>query len=236
MLRDFSRDYSALSVDIGQVLEGAGLDSLRAQIVFEVKSAPSNFQYVLIESAVISAKDSVENGEEIAEASITDATDFVNESDVNSLAYWSCTGRKGIHDSIVYYCDYVLDTYELVYGDADLMTYPASELNRWIDAGYCTYDYQVGPESFVKLSDECPIDVVESQTVMGITKKLSSITASGYGYRKLGYTKAPKFIFGTDSSGFDLFKRSFAGLRTSLILGICTAAFCFCFEIGRAHV
>ena len=231
MLRDFSRDYSALSVDIGQVLEGAGLDSLRAQIVFEVKSAASNFQYVLIESAVISAKESAENGEEIAGVSITDATDFVNESDVNSLAYWSCTGRKGIHDSFVYYCDYVLDTYKLVYGDADLMTYPASELNRWIDAGYCTYDYQVGPESFVKLSDECPIDVVESQTVMGITKKLSSITASGYGYRKLGYTKAPKFIFGTDSSGFDLFKRSFAGLRTSLILGICTAAFCFCFGL-----
>lgn len=231
MLRDFSRDYSALSVDIGQVLKDAGLDSLRAQIVFEVKSAASNFQYVLIESAVISAKDSVENGEEIAEVSITDATDFVNESDVNSLAYWSCTGRKGIHDSFVYYCDYVLDTYELVYGDADLVTYPASELNRWIDAGYCTYDYQVGPESFVKLSDECPIDVVESQTVMGITKKLSSITASGYGYRKLGYTKAPKFIFGTDSSGFDLFKRSFAGLRTSLVLGICTAAFCFCFGL-----
>ena len=229
MLRDFSRDYSALSVDIGQVLKEAGLDSLRGQIVFEVKSAVSNFQYVLIESAVLSAKDTVENAEELAEVSITDATDFVNESDVNSLAYWSCTGRKGIHDSMVYYCDYVLDTYELVYGDADLMTYPASELNRWIDAGYCTYDYKVGPESFVKLSDECPIDVVESQTVMGITKKLSSITASGYGYRKLGYTKAPKFIFGTDSSGFDLFKRSFAGLRTSLILGVCTAAFCFCF-------
>ena len=183
MLRDFSRDYSALSVDIGQVLKEAGLDSLRGQIVFEVKSAVSNFQYVLIESAVLSAKDTVENAEELAEVSITDATDFVNESDVNSLAYWSCTGRKGIHDSMVYYCDYVLDTYELVYGDADLMTYPASELNRWIDAGYCTYDYKVGPESFVKLSDECPIDVVESQTVMGITKKLSSITASGYGYR-----------------------------------------------------
>lgn len=231
MLRDFSRDYSALSVDIGQVLKEAGLDSLRGQIVFEVKSAVSNFQYVLIESAVLSAKDTVENAEELAEVSITDATDFVNESDVNSLAYWSCTGRKGIHDSMVYYCDYVLDTYELVYGDADLMTYPASELNRWIDAGYCTYDYKVGPESFVKLSDECPIDVVESQTVMGITKKLSSITASGYGYRKLGYDKAPKFIFGTDSSGFDLFKRSFAGLRTSLILGVCTAAFCFCFGL-----
>jgi oligopeptide transport system permease protein len=32
-------------------------------------------------------------------------------------------------------------------------------------------------------------------------------------------------------SGFDLFKRAFAGLRTSLILGVCTAAFCFCFGL-----
>ena len=41
----------------------------------------------------------------------------------------------------------------------------------------------------------------------------------------------PKFILGTDVSGFDLFKRAFAGLRTSLILGVCTAAFCFSFGL-----
>ena len=83
----------------------------------------------------------------------------------------------------------------------------------------------------MKLSDECPIDVVESQTVMGITKKLSSINARGWAYRKMGYDKMPKFLFGTDASGFDLFKRAFAGLRTSLILGVCTAAFCFTFGL-----
>ncbi len=231
MLRDFSRDYSPLSVDLSKALADAGLDSLRAQIVFEVKSSSDNLQYILIESAVVSAKDTVANAEDIAAISIADATDFINISDADSLSYWACTGRKGIHDSLIYYCDYTIDTYELVYGDADLMTYSASELNGWISAGYCTYDYQVGPESFVKLTDDCPIDVVESQTVMGITKKLSNITASGYGYRKLGYDKMPKFIFGTDSSGFDLLKRSFAGLRTSLIMGLCTAVFCFCFGL-----
>lgn len=231
MLRDFSRDYSPLSVNISEALEKAGLDSLRAQIVFEVKSAASNFQYILIESAALSAKDTVANAEELAEISISDATDFVNMSDTNSLSYWSCTGRKGIHDSLIYYCDYTLDTYALVYGDADLVTYSASELNSWIEAGYCTYDYKVGPESFVKLTDDCPIDVVEGQELMGITKKLSTISARGYGYRKLGYDKMPKFLFGTDSSGFDLFKRAFTGLRTSLILGLCTAAFCFCFGL-----
>lgn len=231
MLRDFSRDYSPLSVNIGEALNAAGYSSLRAQIVFEVKSAASNFRYVLVESVVISADETAANAEDLAEISFTDATAFVNITDRNSLSYWSCTGRKGIHDSLIYYCDYTIDTYALVYDDADLVTYSATELNNWIEAGYCTYDYKVGPESFVKLTDDCPIDIVESQTLMGITKKLSSITARGYGYKKLGYDKPPKFLFGTDASGFDTFKRAFAGLRTSLILGLCTAAFCFTFGL-----
>lgn len=231
VLRDFSRDYSPLSVNLSKALEDAGHSSLRGQIVFEVKSSASGLQYILIESAVISADETVKNAEDIAAVSFTDATAFVNVSDTDSMEYWSCTGRKGIHDSLIYYCDYIIDTYALIYDDADLVTYSATELNNWIEAGYCTYDYKVGPESFVKLTDDCPIDVVESQTVMGITKKLSSITARGFGYKKLGYDKMPKFLFGTDASGFDTFKRAFAGLRTSLILGLCTAAFCFSFGL-----
>ncbi len=231
LLRDFSRDYNPLSVDIGEVLKTAGHDSLRAQVVFEVKSSAAGFQYILIESAVISADGAVANAEELAEISIMDATEFINVSDTGSLSYWSCTGRKGIHDSLIYYCDYTLDTYALVYGDADVVVYPASELNSWIEAGYCSYDYKVGPESFVKLTDDCPVDTVVDQQVMGITKKLSNISGRGWGYRKLGYDKMPKFLFGTDTSGFDLFKRSFAGLRTSLILGLCTAIFCFSFGL-----
>ena len=231
MLRDFSRDYSPLSVSISDALKEAGMDSLRAQVVFEVKSSASGFQYILLESAVVSADESASNVEELAQISFTDATDFINVSDINDLAYWSCTGRKGIHDSLIYYCDYTLDTYALIYGDAELVTYPATEVNKWIEAGYCTYDYKVGPESFVKLTDDCPVDVVESQEVMGITKKLSTISARGWAYKKMGYDKMPKFLFGTDASGFDLFKRAFAGLRTSLILGLCTAVFCFCFGL-----
>lgn len=231
MLRDFSRDYSPLSVSLSDALKEAGLTSLRGQIVFEVQGASSNFQYILIESAVISAKDTAGNVNDLAEISFTDATAFVNEGNANELSYWSCTGRKGVHDSMIFYCDFTLDTYALVYGNADLVTYSATELNSWIEAGYCSYDYQVGPESFVKLTDDCPIDIVDNQAVMGITKKLSSITGSGYGYRKLGYDKAPKFLFGTDFSGYDMFKLAFTGLRTSLALGLCTAAFCFTFGL-----
>jgi len=231
MLRDFSRDYSPLSVDISAVLKEAGLNSFRGRLVFEVKSSVSNFQYVLIESAVISAGEFASNLEDIQQVSFTDATEFVLIKDTEDLGYWSCTGRKGIHNSEIYYCDYVFDTYALVYGDAEVVTYSATELQSWIDAGWCSYDYKVGPESFVRLTDDCPIDSVESQTLKTVTKKLSSIDGRGFGYRKLGYDEAPKFIFGTDASGFDIFKRAFAGLRTSLILGVCTFAFCFTFGL-----
>lgn len=231
MLRDFSKDYSPLSVNISDILAKEGISEFRGKICFEVKSSASNLCYVLIESAVISADETVSNAEEIQQISINDATEFVLIGDKEAIGYWSCTGRKGIHASEVYYCDYTYDTYSLVYGDADIVTYSATELQNWIDAGWCSYDYKVGPESFVRLTDDCPIDSVESQTVKTVTKKLSSIDARGFGYRKLGYDEAPKFLFGTDASGFDLFKRSFAGLRTSLVLGLCTFAFCFTFGL-----
>lgn len=231
ILRDFSKDYSPLSVDISALLKEAGLSNFRGSLVFEVKSATSNFQYILLESAVISAGEFASNLEDLQTISINDATKFVLVGEPSELGYWSCTGRKGIHNSEVYYCDYTYDTYFLVYGDADVVTYSATELQSWVDAGWCTYDYKVGPESFVRLTDDCPIDFVESQTLKTVTKKLSSIDGRGYGYRKLGYDEAPKFLFGTDASGFDLFKRAFAGLRTSLILGICTFIFCFSFGL-----
>lgn len=231
LLRDFSEDYSTLSVNLSNALKEAGLTEFQGKVCFEVKSDASDVRYILLESVVLSAKEGVSNAEELQEISFSDATAFINISDTKDLGYWACTGRKGIHDSEIYYCDYVIDTYALIYGDADLVTYSATELQSWIDAGWCSYDYTVGPESFVRLTDDCPIDKVESQSIKSVTKKLSSIEARGYGYRKYGYDKAPKFLFGTDVSGFDTFTRAFAGLRTSLILGLCSAAFCFTFGL-----
>ena len=231
MIRDFCRDYSPVSFDISAALEERGLGSVKGQIVFDLRGTADSFRYILLESVVLSAGEKADNLEELAEISFDDATTMVNIGDSASLGYWSCSGRKGIHNSEIFYCNYVIDTYMLVYGNADLITYSATELKDWIDKGWCQYDHKVGPESFVKLSDDCPLDEVDSQTVLSVTKKLSSITGRSWNYRKLGYDKMPKFILGTDVSGFDLFKRAFAGLRTSLILGICTAAFCFTFGL-----
>lgn len=231
IIRDFSTDYSPISFDISAAMKEAGISSTTAQIVFDVKATTDSLRYILLKSVTLSGGTRAKNLDVLEEVSFSDASTMINVSDTNSMSYWSCSGRKGIHASEVYYCDYTIDTYMLVYGDADLVSYSATELNNWIAKGWCTYDYTVGPESFVKLSDECPIDSVDSQTVLKVSGKLSSINGRGWNYHKMGYKEMPKFLFGTDASGFDLFKRAFAGLRTSLILGVCTMAFCFIFGL-----
>ena len=231
IIRDFGTDYSDIRFNISEALKEAGLDNVNGCITFDVKSTNGCRRFILVEKVVLSADENVPNAEDLAAISFTDATRMINMADKNDMSYWACSGRKGIHDSILYYCDYTIDTYMLVYGNADIVTYSKADLQKMIDDGWCTYDYKVGPESFVRLSDECPIDEVVSQKLLGVTKKLSSIDARGWNYRKLGYKEMPKFLLGTDASGFDLFKRAFAGLRTSLILGVCTAAFCFTFGL-----
>ena len=227
VLREFSRDYSELDVDLSAALEAAGLGSVNAQIYFDVKSAADAYQYVLIERCSLSAAESASNLELLEEVSFEDATAMLNNADVASQGYWSCTGRKGIHNSKLYYCDFVQDSYMLVYGNADLVRYSATELQGWIDKGWCSYDSKVGPESFRRLSDDCPIDEVVSQEITGVTKKLSAITAKGWKYRALGYQEMPKYIFGTDASGHDLLKKLFSGLLTSLFLAVVVSAICF---------
>lgn len=231
MIRDFSTDYSSLSVNISELLKEKGLSSVTAQLTFEVKSASDSFRYILLKSVRLSGDNRAKNTDLLEEVSFDDATELINISDSSSNAYWACSGRKGIHNSELYYCDYIIDTYMLAYGNADELTYSASDLNNWIEKGWCKFDSKAGIESFEKLSDQCPLDEVTRINVNNITKKVSSVTGKSWGYHKLGYDAMPKFLLGTDVSGFDLIKRAFFGLRTSLVLGVCTAVFCFCFGL-----
>ena len=226
----FSREYGLLTFDISAALSERRLSSFKGAVTFEIKSSEESLQYLLIKSLSLTANDGVKNAQELSDISFDDASRMVL-SEKSSNGYWSCTGRKGVHSVEVYYCDYTVDTYMLVYGDADEVTYSKTDLEGWISNGWCEYDSSVGPESFKVLSDECPIERVVSQKLNSRTKKLDSIRAVGWNYKKLGYKEMPKFLLGTDAFGYDLFTKSFAGLRTSLILGVCTMAFCFVFGL-----
>ena len=74
------------------------------------------------------------------------------------------------------------------------------------------------------MNDKCPIDKIVSVSINAITGKVLDVIATGYNYKYLSckyhnnsYNSMPKFLFGTDDSGQDLFKKAFKGLRISLI-------------------
>lgn len=231
LLKDYSREYKTLTLNLSDAIHKAGLTEIEgAKLRFELKAGDGIETYILIKSCVFTSNDNNKNLEII---SINDATQSVlYAKDANGVApvgYWVSDGVKNIYQAQVYYCSFVYDTYAAVY-DKYEKTIAYSTLQDYIKAGWCKYDSKVGPESFEVLSDKCPIDGIKSQTT-NVIGKVTEVTAEVYRYREYGYTSMPKFLFGTDESGHDIVKEAFSGLRTSLILGVCTCAFCLLFGL-----
>ncbi len=234
LVQDFSKKYGEININISEILKDNDIESCQGYLSFEVKGVYNQVSYILMESATFETDDP-EGIENVNNCTFTDATQMVlitkDNEGVFPPTYWACTGRKGVHNSSVYFCDFSYDTYAAAFDTQDNLEYSATDVDTWIKNGWCEYDPAVGPSSFKKLSDKCPIDKVNDQNVNKVTGKLLNIVATGPRYRKYGYTKMPVFILGTDTYGHDIFKKAFKGLRTSLILGICTAAFCFAFGL-----
>lgn len=232
VLKTWSTDYSTFSVDLTYAAAKEG-GTATGSLSIELKAIEGAYSYILVKSCVIEAATPCDDTD-LSTIGFTDATAMVllAKDDAGNLpaGYWSCTGRKGVYASEVYYCTFVYDTYAAVY-DAQEVVYSKSEFEVYINEGLCSYDASIGPESYVKLDDSCPIEYVVSQSVNSKTGKLLEVTAMANRYSKMGYDEMPRFLFGTDSSGVDVFTRMFAGLRTSLVLGVCTFLFCFVFGL-----
>lgn len=108
-------------------------------------------------------------------------------------------------------------------------------MQKYIDAGYCNYNFEKGVSSFERLNDKCPIMEVYSSSrtrIPGTTAYQYELTCLVSQYRFLPeFSSMPIFLFGTDANGRDMLKYVFEGLRTSLLLGICTFVFCFIFGL-----
>lgn len=234
VLQDWGTSYADVTFDLSKALADAGHDSLNGKLVFWLKAEEDANSYILLKNCVITADENVSNHDDLAEIGFSDATLMVLKNSDNlgqfPLGYWNCNGIKGVYQSEVVYCSFVYDTYLAVY-DVKEVTYAWSEFEKLIQQGKCSYDPAIGPESFVSLSEDCPVDSVISQENNLVTGKPKNLIVNSYRYRDFGYTKMPKFIFGTDNHGRDVFSYMFDGLRTSLILGVCTFIVCFLFGL-----
>lgn len=235
VLKDWSNDYSDYVLNISDALKQKGLtDFANAKLYFEVEGDNESNTYILLKECVFSCTAELSEDDKFATCGFTDATKMLSiaKDAAGNIpdGYWTSSGRKGIFASEVYYCSFTYDTYEVVYGDREVV-YTATELLGFRDAGLCEFSETDPVGTFKKLSDECPVSEVLTQKFNSRTGRLMEVTAMSPNYTRLGYKTMPKFLLGTDASGIDLLTRMFTGLRTSMILGICTAAFCFLFGL-----
>ena len=237
VLQDFSKNYGDISINVTDALHKTGFNEgtlERASFSFNLERSSQIRTQLLIESVTFESNDST----------LSDTLSYIGFDDANAMAriqrtnsqgqantnYWTCNATKGIYASTLVMCNFTYDTYEAAFGLTDL-TITQDTLQSYINQGYITYDFLVGPESLVVIDpDNSPITKVNSQTY---DKNLMvyTLNCEGYRYRQLGYSSMPIYILGTDNEGQDLMKQIFSGLRTSLLLGISTAIVCITFGV-----
>lgn len=236
VLVDWTQNKGLVEVNISEKMREANLTELtNAKFVISLKAGDNSKSSVIMKSIKFTTNGA--NKEALEAMGFTEGNEMAlryykdEEKRIYVDNYWQCTGQKNAYQVEVYYCSFKYDTYEAAYGYQDVVV-SASTLQSYIDKGWCEYDYKVGPTSFKVLDEEnCPISEIYDQRLNSRTGKLLEVNTHQYRFRDLGYKSMPRFLFGTDARGFDIFKYAFQGLRTSLILGICTAAFCFIFGL-----
>lgn len=240
ILKDYSKDYgSNLTVDVNTALKASFPTKntySKVRFGFKLKYSTQSAQQILIKEASISSTNTDEAVMKVlAERSFSDANAMglvqkEDEKGNKNTGYWACTGNKYFYRVQIAYCSFKYDTYEAAYGDR-VYTIGKSIMEKYVANGWCEYSFSSGVESFKRLSDKCPVVEVISQVTSGAPVTTTELSCVVTFYKYLGYDTAPIFLMGTDSSGHDMLKFVFDGLKTSLLLGIITSVICFSFGL-----
>ncbi|MFA7032401.1 MAG: ABC transporter permease [Bacilli bacterium] len=249
-LKDYSKDYSDYTLDVSALLNAANpgqsyyydahfqivMDCTKSDLPEEERDAWNNC--ILIKSVVFETDSTSENYVTAFTApSFTDANEMIGRTKESAdqltvyANYWSTNGNKYLYHASMYACSFTYDTYQAAFGE-QAQTIDNIKMNEYIRSGWCNYDYDIGPSSFEKLSEKCPVVSVSRQETSHAGSIVSeTLYCSVIMYRYRGYSSMPRYLLGTDKSGRDMLKYTFEGLRTSLLLGIITSAICFIFGL-----
>ncbi len=229
ILKDWSSDYSDVSINISEAITKNVKGFIRVNAKPHAGSSKRNV--ILIESLEYKTTSDDEKLVTLLETiSITDAN-ATKQLGTKDTGYWNSTGVTSVLGVVLTYMDFVYDPYEAQLGLREDFVVGKSTIEQYIAKGWMEYNFDEGIESFKVLDEEkCPVLAVYEQIYnkdVGTTNLVCDITY----YKYAGHDKMPKFLMGTNGSGYDLLKQCFYGLRTSLILSIITFAVCFTFGL-----
>lgn len=243
-LKEMSRDFGVIKVENikdkvlaekpEELAEYVTSFSTRYALELETVSE-GTFPYIYVDSFEII--EFAKPNEGVAhKASWTDANEMMlrGGKDAVSEEAWSVygSGSRAMHEAFATRAKFSYDVYESVFGVKKHVAIGEDDIRKYISNGWMEYDFLVGEESFVltELGEKfCPLRSVDpgSQVKMnGPNGVVYEVDGDVLMYRYWGYESYPYYFFGTNHNGRDQFKVVFAGLRTSLILGLITTVIC----------
>lgn len=153
---------------------------------------------------------------------------------------------KKIYLARASFASFTYDSYQATLGRR-IATLDNYKMQAYVDAGYIDFDIRiqkigstykiVSYHCDILMPDKCPmVEVPDVSAFYDLEYHVDAgnifkVDAEVIYYKYLGYETMPKYLFGTDKTGRDMFKYVFEGLRNSLILGVITFAVCFTFGL-----
>ena len=162
--------------------------------------------------------------------------------------YWAVESStkmcKTAHLAVCTYASFTYDSYRGQFGRREDISIYEFEFEIYADKGYIDYFIEpldsdptrADPSTFyfeILDKENSPImeDITASDVYFETSSDMFVANCTVRYYRYLGLDKMPKFLFGTDKTGRDMFKYVFDGLKTSLLIGLATFAICFTFGL-----
>ena len=177
-----------------------------------------------------------------------------------NYGFWSVTNEtklvKKVYMGRTVFASFDYDSYAATLGPR-YWTVTSSEFEHYRSKGWLRFDVEIRKNTstnewyvyrfeapVIANKNRCPVletpgkehpfeleDIIVDQRPTGGNPTWSAkVRVLFYKYIDESATKMPKFLFGTDKSGRDMFKYVFEGLRNSLALGVIT--FLVCFTLG----
>ena len=224
----------AATYDIAAAMTAAGINEVeKAKIRFEIEPDANKRVYCLIDSIEVAVD---ENASDKAKTYAANST-FKNanhqaQTGPNKEAdtYWQATGTRLVFEAYRHTCSFRYDQYEAVLGKRTDIVVGGSQINTYINNGWCEMS-DLGDISTFKLkypdTDICPVIELYSVSISTVGgKTVYEYSCKVYYYRYLGYNSMPMFVFGTDTDGIDMLTKSLSCLKNSLLLAIVTSGIC----------
>lgn len=234
-LTEFSTEVGSIHVDTLSATiqasrpEGVVGFTFRTKVGLQLQTTPSGAYPVLLLETFKLSRSHITEDTLFANVNFTSGNEVMLRDSAQdpSLNRWSVNyGSKSVYQSVLPRGNFRYDNYLAAFGEVVRAGIGQSVIQQYIDNGWISYDFNVGPSSFVLLNDvKSPVrEVISQQTQSFGNVSVNTLTARISIYREKGFDAIPYYLFGTDVNGYDFFKIVFSGLGTSLLLGIFAAA------------